>query len=75
MLEISKSLLDQTDVPALEAEIAADAIRELWQSDRCQQAIRETGGGPSFLYMAIVALEAAAKVRGKVVVRSEAGFQ
>jgi hypothetical protein len=62
----SKSLLDQTDVPALEAEMAADALSELWHSDRCQQAIRETGGVPSFLYMAIVALEAAAKVRGKV---------
>jgi hypothetical protein len=65
---MSGSLLDQTDIPDLEVEIAADAIRELWQSDRNQQAIRETGHGASFLAMAIVALEAAAKVRGKTTV-------
>jgi len=62
---MSKSLFEQADIPDLEVEIAADAIRELWQSDRNQQAIRETGYGASFLAMAIVALEAAAKVRGK----------
>jgi hypothetical protein len=65
---MSKSLFEQTDIPNLEVEIAADAIRELWQSDRNQQAIRETGHGASFLWMAIVALEAAAKVRGKAAV-------
>jgi hypothetical protein len=65
---MSASLLDQTDIPDLEVEIAADAIRDLWQSDRNQQAIRETGHGASFLAMAIVALEAAAKVRGKTAV-------
>ena len=65
---MSKSLFEQMDIPNLEVEIAADAIRELWQSDRNQQAIRETGHGASFLWMAIVALEAAAKVRGKAAV-------
>jgi hypothetical protein len=65
---MSKSLFEQTDIPNLEVEIAADAIRELWQSDRNQRALRETGHGASFLWMAIVALEAAAKVRGKAAV-------
>jgi hypothetical protein len=65
------TLLEQTHIPELEAEIAADALRALWQSDRNQQAIRETGHGASFLYMAIVALEAAAKVRGKTAVYLE----
>jgi hypothetical protein len=68
---MSESLLDQTDIPNLEVEIAADALRDLWQSDQNQQAIRETGHGASFLYMAIVALEAAAKVRGKTASYSE----
>jgi hypothetical protein len=72
---MSKSLFDQTDIPALEAEIAADAIRDLWQSDRNQQAIRETGHGASFLAMAIVALEAAARVRGKTAVNLEVRLQ
>jgi hypothetical protein len=65
---MSKSLFEQTDIPNLEVEIAADAIRELWQSDRNQQAIRETGHGAS---LAIVAIEAAAKVRGKAAVHLE----
>jgi hypothetical protein len=68
---MSGSLLDQTDIPALEVEIAADAMRDLWQSDRNRQAIRETGHGASFLAMAIVALEAAAKVRGKTAINLE----
>jgi hypothetical protein len=68
---MSGSLLDQTDIPELEVEIAADALRALWQSERNQQAIRETGHGASFLYMAIVALEAAARVRGKTAVYLE----
>jgi hypothetical protein len=68
---MSKSLFEQTDIPNLEVEIAADAIRELWQSDRNRQAISETGHGASFLWMAIVALEAAAKVRGKTAVHLE----
>ena len=68
---MSKSLFEQTDIPNLEVEIAADAIRELWQSDRNQQAIRETGHGASFLAMAIIALEAAAKVRGKISSRGD----
>jgi inosine/xanthosine triphosphate pyrophosphatase family protein len=59
----------------MEVEIAADAIRELWQSDRNQQAIRETGHGASFLAMAIVALEAAAKARGKTAVASDNGMR
>ena len=68
---MSTSLLDQTDVPDLEVEIAADALQALWQSERNQQALRETGHGASFLYMAIVALEAAAKVRGRTAAYSE----
>jgi hypothetical protein len=68
---IGPTLLDQTDIPALEVEIAADALQALWQGERNQQAIRETGHGASFLYMAIVALEAAAKVRGKMAAYSE----
>ena len=68
---MSGSLLDQTEIPELEVKIAADALRALWQSERNQQAIRETGHGASFLYMAIVALEAAARVRGKTAVYLE----
>lgn len=64
-------LLHQTEIPDLEVEIAADALRVLWESDRNRQAIRETGHGASYLYMAIVALEAAAKVRGRAAVNSE----
>jgi hypothetical protein len=72
---MSKSLFEQTDIPDLEVEIAADAIRELWQSDRNQLAIRETGHGASFLALAIAALEAAARVRGKTAVNLEARLQ
>lgn len=68
---MSTSLFDQTNIPDLEVEIAANALQALWQSERNQQAIRETGHGASFLYMAIVALEAAAQVRGKTVAYSE----
>jgi hypothetical protein len=68
---MSESLFDQTDIPDIEVEIAADAIHALWQSDRNQQAIRESGHGASFLAMAIVVLEAAAKVRGKIAARDD----
>jgi hypothetical protein len=65
------SLFDRTDIPEIEIEIAADALQALWQSERNQRALRETGHGASFLYMAIVALEAAAKVRGRHAIQLE----
>jgi len=65
------TLLDQTDIPDLEVQIAADALMALWHSEENQRALRETGHGASFLYMAIVALEAAAKVRGRIAAYSE----
>jgi hypothetical protein len=57
------TLFDKTHIPKLEAEIAADAIRALDQE--------AAGRGVSYLAMAIVALEAAAKVRGKTAVYLE----
>ena len=48
---------------SLEVEVAADAIRALDQE--------AAGRGVSYLAMAIVALEAAAKVRGKTAVHLE----
>jgi hypothetical protein len=60
---IGPSLFEQTHIPKLEVEVAADAIRALDQE--------AAGRGVSYLAMAIVALEAAAKVRGKTAVHLE----
>jgi hypothetical protein len=58
-----------TDIPDAEIEAAGDALRELWNSDRNQQALKETGHGASWRYQAQVALEAAARVRGRLIVQ------
>lgn len=57
---MTASLFERTDIPHLEVEIAADAIRALDQE--------AAGRGVSYLALAVAALEAAAKVRGKAAV-------
>lgn len=61
-----KKTAESDIVPFGEIEAAADAIRILWESDECQEAIKATGRGPGYLFVAKVALEAAAKVRGRI---------
>lgn len=56
---------------ASEIEAAGDALRILWNSDENQAALKETGGGASWFYQARIALEAAAAVRGRHVIRHE----
>lgn len=58
---------DNSPVPSAEIEAAADALRILWNSERNQQSIRETGHGAGWLLQAQVALEAALSVRGRIV--------
>lgn len=48
-----------------EIEAAADTIKAIWESDDCQRAVRETGFGASYFYLARAALEAAGLVRGR----------
>jgi len=43
-------------------------MRILDQSEESRCAKEKTGAGPSYIYLAIVALEAAAMVRGRVVI-------
>lgn len=52
-------------LPEAEIVAAADAMRILWESERCKQAIKETGHGASWRFLAQVALTAASMVRGK----------
>jgi len=61
---------DDSPVPNAEIEAAADALRILWNSERNQQSLKETGHGAGWLYQAQVALEAALKVRGRIVTES-----
>ena len=62
---------DDSQVPNDEIEAAADALRILWNSDRNQQSLKETGHGAGWLYQAQVALEAALAVRGRGVHRHD----
>jgi hypothetical protein len=64
------SFYDESPVSNQEIEAAADALRILWNSDRNQQALKETGAGAGWLLQAQVALEAALLVRGRVVMEA-----
>lgn len=66
---------DDSVIPNQEIEAAADALRVLWNSERNQRAIKETGHGAAWTLQAQVALEAALSVRGRVVSESPAGTQ
>ena len=65
------SIFDSATVPAEEIEAAGDALRILWQSDENQAALKETGHGANYFWQARLALEAAAAVRGRHVVKHE----
>jgi len=54
-----------------EIEAAGDALRILWNSDENQAALKETGAGANWFYQARLALEAAAAVRGRIVIKHE----
>lgn len=56
---------DDSPIPNAEIEAAADALRILWNSERNQQAWKDTGHGAGYLLQAQVALEAALMVRGR----------
>lgn len=58
---------DDSPVSNAEIEAAADALRILWNSDRNQKSLEETGHGAGWLYQAQIALEAALRVRGRQV--------
>jgi len=66
---------DDSSVSNAEIEAAADALRVLWESDRNQQALRETGAGAGWLFQAQVALEAALRFRGKNVTEAPGNYQ
>lgn len=57
-------IVDGSPIPEAEIEAAADALRILWNSDRNQQSLKETGHGANWLWQARLALEAALAVRG-----------
>lgn len=65
------SIFNSATVPADEIEAAGDALRILWQSDENQAALKETGHGANYFWQARLALEAAAAVRGRRVVKHE----
>lgn len=65
------SIFDSATVSAQEIEAAGDALRILWQSDENQAALKESGHGANYFWQARLALEAAAAVRGRHVVKHE----
>lgn len=62
-------------IPYDEVEAAADALRILWNSDKNQAALQETGHGASWALMARTALAAAKTVRGRCVAPAPEGMQ
>lgn len=62
-------------IPHAEIEAAADALRILWNSEKNQNSLRETGFGASYAYQARVALEAALAVRNRIVSESPTSTQ
>lgn len=58
---------DSSAIPNAEIEAAADALRILWNSDKNQTSLKETGFGASWLLQAQTALEAALSVRNRIV--------
>jgi hypothetical protein len=63
------SIFESETVPADEIEAAGDALRILWQSNENQAALKATGHGANWFWQARLALEAAAAVRGRQLVR------
>lgn len=64
-------IFESATVSAEEIEAAGDALRILWNSDENQASLKETGHGANWFWQARMALEAAAAVRGRHVVRHE----
>jgi hypothetical protein len=63
------NIFESATVPADEIEAAGDALRILWQSDENQAALKETGHGANWFWQARLALEAAAAIRGRHIVK------